>query len=467
MKSLNIKKRSTIAEIGRSISDSTSAVKELGRTPTFIYSVAILIVIWAVGLLYASADTAAWENVAMGDRWQVTTVMCLILLAITVLSLFPVGVYATFNRLERQNAFNHILSELDHYKMRKPYLVSEIRRHFNAVYDPRTYTVPMLLATLAIMVGWVLFFFSQGPDVVTDLMGGHIQVLFYRLKTADPVVLGFLGAFFFSLQMLFQRYIARDLKASVFMHIAVRIWVVMILTMVIGVVLWAGRTNAPEAAPWGLLAASFLVGIFPNVGLDLIKRAARPLGIKSHLTSPNVSLDKIQGLNLWHQARLAEEDIDSVQNLAMSDITGLIANTRLGIMRLLHWVDQALLIVHVGEDALERFHRAGIHTATDFEAVYVGQLPEDEHTKFYEREMESYMGQKGPSHVPEVPPGLLESLREAEPKKSERNESIKTPGKDEGLEDRVRNMMIAICDDVNYQRLWKIRHGKPIQRERE
>ncbi|GAH30060.1 unnamed protein product, partial [marine sediment metagenome] len=42
-----------------------------------------------------------------------------------------------------------------------------------------------------------------------------------------------------------------------------------------------------------------------------------------------------------------------------------------------------------------------------------------------------------------------------------RNGLIKASEKEEGLKERVRNMMIAICDDVNYQRLWKIRHGKP------
>ena len=27
------------------------------------------------------------------------------------------------------------------------------------------------------------------------------------------------------------------------------------------------------------------------------------------------------------------------------------------------------------------------------------------------------------------------------------------------IKDRLHNIMIAICDDINYQRLWKIRHG--------
>jgi len=174
----------------------------------------------------------------------------------------------------------------------------------------------------------------------------------------------------------------------------------------------------------------------PNVALDLIKRAARPVGIKLSISSPTVSLDTIQGMNLWHQARLTEEGIDSVQNLAMSDIIGLIANTRLGLMRLLHWVDQAMLIVHVEEEHLDKFRKVGIRSATDFESVYFKRQP-----------LETSSGrQKRPVYVPDVPVGLIKAFKALE--------------KEEGFEERVRNMMTAIWNDDNFKQLRKIRRGQ-------
>lgn len=463
----------SMAKIRRSVGRGAFAVISVGieasRTPTFVYCVVILVILWVVGLLFAWQPLEAWATLS---KWTTMMTMCLVLGMITLLSLLPVAVYAAFDRREKLHARRHIVFELKHYKLYND-LGKEVGTRFDDLYNDKSYRVPVPLATLALVVGWVLFFFSEGAGPVANLAGsGNISDLFVNLKNAHPVVFGFLGAFFFSLRMLFQRYVTTDLKASVFMHIAVRIWVVMILTLVLSVVWYA----LPALESYGyqgsltLLAVCFIAGISPDVALNLIERVVRAgfgkLGPRAYA---HVPLAKIRGLNLWHQARLAEEGIDSVQNLAMGDIVGLIVNTRLGLMRLLHWIDQAILIVHVGVENLEKFNKAGIHTATDFEAVYVGQLAEDEQMKFREREveLESYMGRKGLSYVPEVPQELLKSLREAELEERGRNGLIKASEKEEGLKERVRNMMIAICDDVNYQRLWKIRHGKPIYGKRE
>lgn len=454
---------------------------QVNKRPIFFYCIAILAIVWVVGLVTVELQLlqGAWPPV---NEWQVRMIACNILGFITALTLFPVAVYIAFNRLEKRNAYEQTMSELDHYGMRKKVLVNEIKRCFQTVYDPRTYRIPIVLATLSIMIGWILFFYSQGSGLdygmFKDLMDGRIQTVFEQLRTAHPVVFGFLGAFFYSLQILFQRYVTRDLKAAVFMHIAVRIWIAIILTMVIGVVAPIVSQNGTEGSNLlkivgeitslvsqngtrafhpSVLAVSFLIGIFPRVGLEIIKRTARRYGIKAGLASPKLPLDKIRGLNLWQQSRLLEEDIDSVQNLAMSDVIGLIANTRLGIMKILHWVDQALLIVHAGEDDLNKFHRAGIYTATDFEAIYAGRLAVSgklQSIRKLEKELESYMGREGPSHVPEAPQGLIKSLREEEGEERTNNELT------EEMKERVRNIMIAVCDDVNFQRLWKIRRGK-------
>ena len=474
MKKRTTRQRSSMAEIRRSVSAGASTVISLGieasRMPTFVYCVVILVVLWVVGLLFAWQPLEVWGTL---PKWTTMMTMCLVLGTITGLSLFPATVYAAFDKKEKARARKHILLELEHFGLSND-LRREVTTCFDGLYDDKSYRVPVPLATLALVVGWVLFFFSGGAGSVANLAGsGSISDLFVNLKNAHPVVFGFLGAFFFSLRMLFQRYVTTDLKASVFMHIAIRIWVVMILVLVLSVVWYAlpALESYRYQGNLTLLAVCFIAGITPDVALNLIERVVRAsFGKLRPRSYAHVPLAKIHGLNLWHQARLAEEGIDSVQNLAMSDIVGLIVNTRLGLMRLLHWIDQAILIIHVGVEHLERFNKAGIHTATDFEAIYTGRLSQSEQEKIAselwksERDRETglvtYMGRKGPSYVPAVPPGLVKSLVEKEELvKSEHNELDKVLGEVERLEERLRNMMIAICDDENFQRLWRARRG--------
>jgi hypothetical protein len=435
-------KRIKPSEVARSLGKVPVAiisqgVRIGGKKPTFIYCLAIVAIIWVLGLWCTSMPLPAWAGL---PKETTMIVMGLILGMITAFSLFPAAIYAAFTWREKERARLRTVSEVRHYSM-QAVLEKDVNTCFDTIYDPETYKMPVPLATLAMQIGWVLFFFSEGVAPITQLVqSGRFLDLLVNLENAHPVVFGFLGAYFFSLQMLFQRYLTTDLKASVFMHIAVRIWSVMILTLILSVV-WNAiavtETGGDQVRP-ALLAISFIAGIAPDVALDLIKRAARTgFGKLQSLTYRHISLSKIQGLNLWHQARLSEEGIDSVQNLAMSDIVGLIVNTRLGLIRLLHWVDQALLYIHVGND-IEKFFKAGIHTATDFEFVYMG-LPQGEQTKLKhqrEEELKKKIELDKGKYVPAVPPILAITL-----------------GDSNGLKERIRNEMIAICNDENFQRL--------------
>jgi hypothetical protein len=410
--------------------------KELGKRRTFIYSFLIVAVVWGIALWFASQPSETWAEFTTS---RIIMIMCITLVIVTVLSLFPAAIYAAFTWREKERARQHTLSELEHYNM-LDLLEDDVNKCFETIYNVEAYRVPVPLATLAMLIGWVLFFYSEGLGTLAPLIhAGEFSKLLINTKYAHPVIFGFLGAFFFSMQMLFRRYLTADLKASVFMHVAVRIWGVMILTLVLSAVWDAVVPSGTEVyeARYVLLAVCFIVGIVPDVALDLIQKAARAgLGRLRPLAYRHIPLSKIQGLNLWHQARLSEEGIDSVQNLAMSDIIGLIVNTRLGLMRLLHWVDQAILQVHVGDD-IKEFNKAGIRTATDFEFVYMG-LPPDEKELEHKRESElaRKVAQEERIYVPPVPPALT-----------------KTIGDGDGLAERLRNHMIAVCNDENYRRL--------------
>jgi hypothetical protein len=89
-------------------------------------------------------------------------------------------------------------------------------------------------------------------------------------------------------------------------------------------------------------------------------------------------LTNLEGMNLYDQARLLEEGIENVENLAHHNLFELMLRTRIPTARLVDLLDQAILYLHVS-DALhtedpsnaghcnDRSHLRvyGIRTATD------------------------------------------------------------------------------------------------------
>ena len=61
-------------------------------------------------------------------------------------------------------------------------------------------------------------------------------------------------------------------------------------------------------------------------------------------------ISDLDGLTVWHEARLEEEDIENVPNMATADLLDLMLNTRFPPDRLVDWVDQAILYTHLGVD---------------------------------------------------------------------------------------------------------------------
>ena len=90
------------------------------------------------------------------------------------------------------------------------------------------------------------------------------------------------------------------------------------------------------------VAAAFIIGFFPLVGLQLIQRAASKLlgGVVPPL-APEYPLDQLDGLNLWYEARLTEEGVEDLQNLTTMDLVDVILHTRVPSGRLVDWIDQA------------------------------------------------------------------------------------------------------------------------------
>jgi hypothetical protein len=83
----------------------------------------------------------------------------------------------------------------------------------------------------------------------------------------------------------------------------------------------------------------------------------------------DLPLSDLDGLTVWHEARLAEEDIENIPNMATTDLVELFITTRFPPERIIDWVDQAILYTQLGAQNKEfrdvlRLH--GIRTATSF-----------------------------------------------------------------------------------------------------
>lgn len=460
---------------------------------TFVYCVFIVLVVWGVNLWYTFQPSTkeSWEKLELDlSTGEAIMMMCFILGIMTVLSLFPVIMYISCTLIDWYNARLRTQKELERYHIWEE-LKGEVEGSFATAFHVETYRLPLILVTIAMVVGWVLFFFSGGPDAMWKLADSrNISNFFVDLQNVHPVIFGFLGAFFFSLRTLTHRFFTADLKASVFMHIAVHIWIVMILTLVLSVV-WTTISSQESGPEWGLLAICFIAGIIPEVALDLIQKTCKTfLGRFRVVSDTDMPLTKIQGLNVWHQARLAEEGIDNVQNLAESDITSLLANTRLGVTRLLDWIDQALLCIHVGED-FDRYCKAGIHTATEFNSVckerenptqkisvvlekLVKAFPKKEENKNKVKEEEELKKAKIDAEQASKEKARLEKEAVKEKVQQEAEESRKTKVADEKedieeLKERVFNQWISIIYDSNFKKICelqaKIEKGKKEREE--
>ncbi len=349
------------------------------RVSTFsplAYSAGVILVIWGINIFYTVASPGEWQAHDL-DILHAMTMMIIVLGIITTLAAFPALIYWAFEQTGKKAAGERVFAELDRDNLLTKGVKTQVENSLAKAYSPDSYRLPVFLATASAAVGWVFVFFGNGPDPVWQLAETrNLGEFALTLRAGHPIVFAFMGAYFFSLQVLVRRYFTADLKASVFMHISVRIWLVMILTLVLSIVWPAiplpgeGTTStAPDAETLALIAVCFISGIIPDVALDMLSKFVKARTAKG-LKDTDEPLTSLQGLNVWHQARLAEEGIDNVQNLAESDIVDLIVHTRLGVRRLLDWVDQALLSIHVKyETFTKEYQENGMRTATAFMAV--------------------------------------------------------------------------------------------------
>jgi len=195
----------------------------------------------------------------------------------------------------------------------------------------------------------------------------------------DVLKFAFLGAYVFTMQSLVRRFFQSDLRPSAYASALLRFIVVLAATAAL--VQLAAEPGPTEAA------VAFVIGIFPVVAVQALQRAASALlGVVVPTATADYPLNQLDGLDLWYEARLLEEGIEDMQNLTTANMVDVMLHSRVPVARLVDWVDQAYLYLHldraergVGErrqvDRALRAQRAAMAAAGDGDGDGVDVAP--------------------------------------------------------------------------------------------
>jgi hypothetical protein len=202
---------------------------------------------------------------------------------------------------------------------------------------------------------------------------------------SSPVRFAFLGAYFFALQLLFRRYVRRDLRASAYVAVSLRVILAVIgIWVVVEAVAMAPQSfissdTQKHSVDKFLLVLGFVIGVFPRVAWQVIQSGIKRVGsIIVPSLETQMPLRDLDGLTVWHEARFEEEDIENIPNMATADLVDLLINTRFPADRIIDWVDQAILYTHLGPEPTEpqktdmrtQLANHGIRNATSLVETY-------------------------------------------------------------------------------------------------
>lgn len=220
---------------------------------------------------------------------------------------------------------------------------------------------PVFLTTLVFAVGWVTVLWRDFTFATPVFPG-------------DALSFAFMGAYLFSLQALVRRFFQADLKMGAYVSATVRTVTALMVVLGPGLLLKDGPYT-PFAA------ACFMVGFFPLVGLQAMQRLTA-LALRAVVPTLRTSypLSDLDGLTVWYESRLLELGVEDAQNLATANLVDVLLHSRVPVARLIDWVDQAILYLHLnpqprGKDNSapsdrDRLRRLGIRSATALQEAF-------------------------------------------------------------------------------------------------
>jgi len=279
------------------------------------------------------------------------------LVFIITASLLPALLYFLFDRQQLgtlRDRFEHQIFRLDPNVETLVDVQARYGRQITEIYGPvlernegrliRGTRWPIFVATVLITMGWILTLMPVDANLAIN-NAGEIPSLLVPGRKA--LIFGFLGVYFFALNMSLLRYARADLEPKAYSSIAVRFFVVVISAWVIGVTLVEGNLV--------ILAIAFMVGIFPESAITVIREFIRKdeSAVAKLIPYPKEEhpLTDLEGIDIYDRSRLADEGVTNIEALAHHDLIDLMLETRIPVPRLIDWLDQAILYLHLTPSA--------------------------------------------------------------------------------------------------------------------
>jgi hypothetical protein len=255
--------------------------------------------------------------------------------------------------------------------------ISLIRKKALTFREKTETFTPVVMGTIVIAVAWALVL---QPELLRNI---NIVPKNFALSgkpelPSDPLRYAFLGAYSFIILDLGRRYFRDDLKAAAFISATMRIIFASALVIAMDKA-GLGRVATDSEANF----VAFFIGFFPRAGFTWL-RTFVPGKLAALIPSleSDYPLRHLEGLNVWYESRLIEEGIESMQNLCTASLVDLMLKTRIPIARVVDWIDQAYLYLHLSKDpkhpeepppGVAALRTLGMRTATDLERTWEAQ----------------------------------------------------------------------------------------------
>jgi hypothetical protein len=301
---------------------------------------------------------------------------------IATASLLPVLMFFLFDRYQLKTLRNRLyrdLFRLDRGLTTRSEIDAKYGAQIEEAYGPEDQgrgrvapgtRWPVLVCAFVMTMGWL--------STLKPVAGGDTEwTQTPLLPERSALTFGFLGAYFFALQLIARRYARGDLQPKAYSYITIRILTVAVLS-------WVLDVFATQPHPVKLIAA-FVIGVVPEEFFTLIRERFRgrgKLGKDAAKIVPEAEkhpLTKLEGIDLYERARLEQEGIVNVESFAHHDLIHLVLGTQIPVPQLVDWMDQAILYLHIVEEsrsgegqdtARRRLREFGIRTTTDLLACW-------------------------------------------------------------------------------------------------
>jgi hypothetical protein len=102
-----------------------------------------------------------------------------------------------------------------------------------------------------------------------------------------------------------------------------------------------------------IIGLAFVLGVFPRMlwqFLNAFVTKVLPIKLVIPAVETKQPLFELDGLTIWHEARLEEEDVENIPNMATVNVVDTLLHTQIPAERLISWIDQAILYSVLGPE---------------------------------------------------------------------------------------------------------------------